>query len=634
MSVNKILVNNNDSNYTHSIFDISEYTGNSYLTLSDALDDVPIQKHKGGMTIRYVQTNDNKYVQFRLMSDTFNTTPANWQGVDDVPTAGSNNLVKSGGVASKLITFDALIHNYYRAASSGAIYDHIMDYFITEPIFLPNGSKIKIYNTSNNVLPLCKVDKNNVYISTLIDVNSDVREYIATEDMLVSYSSLYVSEVSFPVIEYKYSLPVNLTEIEKKIKNNADNIDDIQEEINGIQEETEDIKEDIVAANGRIDNKVDKSLDLRNILNPEWIHWGGIWQSNVYRPVTNGYGYSDLISCEYPQKLTAYRTLSDGANVTFAVYNVNKEYLRDVKVDSGRTDIATFEPQVGDAFIRINFIGSSTTNNHANYGDTLNVYTPYNNNPIYGYLNETIYEELDSLNERITDLEDGNKLVKDQYKALFNSVLCIGDSMTAGFRKNLGDLPNYSYPKFMSRMSGWEVENSGNGGQTPRGWWTNKFGLYTYIDYDVAIIYLGQNEGLTDTLETDVDPYSDYHDYADTNTGCYCKIIEGMLEENSNLKIFLLSGTAASDWSTGNGVVINKIAQKYSLPVFNIKTNPWIDLSLDVYHPDISSGTARDIIHYGTIGYLSLGRVIYNYIINYISEHEIEFSSWPYSPQP
>jgi hypothetical protein len=32
------------------------------------------------------------------MSDTFNTTPANWQGIDDEPTAGSKNLVKSGGV--------------------------------------------------------------------------------------------------------------------------------------------------------------------------------------------------------------------------------------------------------------------------------------------------------------------------------------------------------------------------------------------------------------------------------------------------------------------------------------------------------------------------------------------------------
>ena len=50
----------------------------------------------------YVPTYDNKYVQFRLMSDTFNTTPTNWQGVDNEPTAGSNNLVKSDGVIKTL----------------------------------------------------------------------------------------------------------------------------------------------------------------------------------------------------------------------------------------------------------------------------------------------------------------------------------------------------------------------------------------------------------------------------------------------------------------------------------------------------------------------------------------------------
>ena len=101
--VNKITVNNQDSNYTHSIFDISEYTGNSYNTLSDALDAIPQAKRKGGMTVRY-QTNDNKYLQYRYMNTEITGSPnpfldtANWQGVDDEPTAGSENLVKSGGV--------------------------------------------------------------------------------------------------------------------------------------------------------------------------------------------------------------------------------------------------------------------------------------------------------------------------------------------------------------------------------------------------------------------------------------------------------------------------------------------------------------------------------------------------------
>ena len=86
-------------------FDISAYraTGNvlaKYVDLSAALDggnNIPEAFRKGGISVKFVQSSDNKYVQYRLMSDTFNTTPANWQGVDD-ELSGSKNLPESGAV--------------------------------------------------------------------------------------------------------------------------------------------------------------------------------------------------------------------------------------------------------------------------------------------------------------------------------------------------------------------------------------------------------------------------------------------------------------------------------------------------------------------------------------------------------
>lgn len=78
---------------------ISALLGNSNL---DTL--IPVSFRHSGMTIRFIQgseqSSDNKYVQYRLMSDTFSTTVADWQGDDDEPMAGSDNLVKSGGVAN------------------------------------------------------------------------------------------------------------------------------------------------------------------------------------------------------------------------------------------------------------------------------------------------------------------------------------------------------------------------------------------------------------------------------------------------------------------------------------------------------------------------------------------------------
>ena len=87
-------------------YDVSAHnSGATFASLSALLNSanlntlIPAEIRHGGMSIKYVQSSDNKYVQYRLMSDTFNTTVANWQGVDEKPTTGSDNLVKSGGVA-------------------------------------------------------------------------------------------------------------------------------------------------------------------------------------------------------------------------------------------------------------------------------------------------------------------------------------------------------------------------------------------------------------------------------------------------------------------------------------------------------------------------------------------------------
>ena len=96
------------------IFDITVYNNNTkYADLTAALGtggaNIPQSLRRGGMSVKYVQSYDNKYVQYRLMSDSFNTNEANWQGVDDEPTAGSDNLVKSGGVAT---TYGKYIENH------------------------------------------------------------------------------------------------------------------------------------------------------------------------------------------------------------------------------------------------------------------------------------------------------------------------------------------------------------------------------------------------------------------------------------------------------------------------------------------------------------------------------------------
>ena len=87
------------------IFDVSAYNNgavfeslSALLSASNLSTLIPTEVRCGGMTIRFIQSSDNKYVQYRLMSTSFSTNGADWQGVDEQPTNGSDNLVKSGGV--------------------------------------------------------------------------------------------------------------------------------------------------------------------------------------------------------------------------------------------------------------------------------------------------------------------------------------------------------------------------------------------------------------------------------------------------------------------------------------------------------------------------------------------------------
>jgi len=103
-----------------ALYDVSAHNGGvTFASLEALLSDadlatlIPTNVRKGGMSIKFVKTSDNNYVQFRLMKNQWSTTPSDWQGVDDEPTAGSDNLVKSGGVekiTSKLQE-DVIVNN-------------------------------------------------------------------------------------------------------------------------------------------------------------------------------------------------------------------------------------------------------------------------------------------------------------------------------------------------------------------------------------------------------------------------------------------------------------------------------------------------------------------------------------------
>ena len=92
MDVKKININQSEQTYNiaSDIYDVSYHnSGTTFESLSALLNDsnlatlIPSAIRCGGMTIRFVQSSDNKYVQYRLMSDTFSTNEFDWNNNDN-----------------------------------------------------------------------------------------------------------------------------------------------------------------------------------------------------------------------------------------------------------------------------------------------------------------------------------------------------------------------------------------------------------------------------------------------------------------------------------------------------------------------------------------------------------------------
>ena len=139
------------------VFDLSKHNAvggvlatyadlNAALTALNALE----SKYKyGGMSLKYVQSSDNKYVQARLMADSFTTDVTKWQCSIDEVKAGSKDLVESGAVAKSL--------SYSRNKEDSSLsFD---------------DDEIDISDNEEN--PIVKINNNGVYAKEFFDLNGN-----------------------------------------------------------------------------------------------------------------------------------------------------------------------------------------------------------------------------------------------------------------------------------------------------------------------------------------------------------------------------------------------------------------------------------------------------------------------------
>lgn len=198
--------------------------------------------------------------------------------------------------------------------------------------------------------------------------------------------------------------------------------------------------------------------------------------------------------------------------------------------------------------------------------------------------------------------------------SLFDKIVCIGDSMTAGvFNKTEGyaTLAKYSYPTYLAKITGCEVVNEGVGGVTAAEWY-NQAG--TLEGYDCAIIMLGINDAIQGTQ-------------IGTFTTALGNIVDQLKSDNSGIKIFVATTPPATAYADSRYLPVNAAIRSF---VSGRNDCYLVDLQ---QYGHTGEESAYNKGHLSALGYRRLAEDYKAYISYIISENmddfdEVQFANY------
>lgn len=450
---------------------------------------------------------------------------------DSTPTAGSSNPVTSAGI--KTVT-DALAGDVDDLKSA---IDNIDTAVAYTPTLIQNryrdySTGVAATNTSYYTTTFLPV-KNLIGFRTKLNNNSaGVSFYDADLGYLDGFTGTYTD--AYLIVP---TIPANAEYIVISCSKTL-----------GVVTVYYTAAEDVYAAmNGSTDEKYDR-----------WFEMPVLWKAGKYVVASTGeltdsvnFNYTDFlpIHTDTMKLQCGYR---DAAGIAF--YDADRTYI------SGATNqwnkqldcLTTIIVPSGAKYFRASEMTTSSTK----------IYLPAS----YRYTVKSAYLDNSVTSGTIIDR------LEPRYEYYLQNVLCIGDSLTESYWHGNGNPPHtdVSYPQFLAKFTGATVTNAGKSGYSASNWYTEYSDSYTYSQYKDFIIWLGTNNGLTDTLSTDVTPYTNYNDFAETETGYYCKIISKIISQKNTARIYL--GTV---WASNGDVdvtnnVIHQIAALYPMNVVGV----------------------------------------------------------------
>ena len=199
-------------------------------------------------------------------------------------------------------------------------------------------------------------------------------------------------------------------------------------------------------------------------------------------------------------------------------------------------------------------------------------------------------------NEAYVGRNKGNDVL-----SAFTNITCCGDSLTESVVFTAGNSQQTyvtrdaykTYPNLLAHKIDATAETLASSGGTASGWWGLFADRIVSKTNHLVIVYLGTNGSLTDTLDTDASG-DDYTQYANTDTGNYCKIVAKALDVGA--KVLLIKPYIGTDIYTTRAV-IDKIAEKFSVAVVDV---PYLSERCYHLYPD---GSEVNTTHYNDLGY-------------------------------
>lgn len=238
------------------------------------------------------------------------------------------------------------------------------------------------------------------------------------------------------------------------------------------------------------------------------------------------------------------------------------------------------------------------------------------NDALYGIDEQNLS---DGLLERCDYLQDNPTLYRGMDIMAFNKGICIGDSITAGSLNttdsqgssgpNVPADPTKAYPAKLSKMTGIELTNAGDGGQTSYGY----YAAHQNDDWsgnEFAIILLGINDVSSIGHRT----------WDSDSVDAFTNIINKLKAENEGIKIFVSTIINTQSYKDIGGGVNEGIIQL----VEDLNDPDVILLDMHKYGR-LNLSNAYSCGHPSQYGYYRMAQDYCNYISWYMATHKEEF---------